>query len=52
MMTRNHMEAIAPEIKKGVKMSLHHSRDTAQKQVWNINICNPYRPYCVADLCG
>eukprot|EP00597_Dinobryon_sp_UTEXLB2267_P010966 CAMPEP_0170099810 /NCGR_PEP_ID=MMETSP0020_2-20130122/1260_1 /TAXON_ID=98059 /ORGANISM="Dinobryon sp., Strain UTEXLB2267" /LENGTH=2023 /DNA_ID=CAMNT_0010322537 /DNA_START=155 /DNA_END=6224 /DNA_ORIENTATION=- len=25
-------EAMAPELKKGVKMSVHHSRDTAQKQ--------------------
>lgn len=26
-------EAIAPEIKKGVKITVHHSKDTALKQV-------------------
>jgi hypothetical protein len=29
---RSKEEAIAPELKKGVKMSVHHSRDTAHKQ--------------------
>lgn len=31
-MCRSKEEAIAPELKKGVKMSVHHSRDTAHKQ--------------------
>lgn len=30
-------EAMTPEIKKGVKMALHHSRDTAHKQVFIVN---------------
>ena len=29
---RSNEEALAPEIKKGVKMAVHHSRDTAHKQ--------------------
>lgn len=29
---RRKEEAITPELKKGVKMTVHHSRDTAQKQ--------------------
>eukprot|EP01038_Epipyxis_sp_PR26KG_P012463 gene12463-16716_t len=29
---RSNQVAMAPELKKGVKMSVHHSRDTAQKQ--------------------
>ena len=37
-------EAMTPELKKGVKMALHHSRDTAYKQVcivmFNIYFCN------------
>ena len=31
-LNRSKEEAIAPELKKGVKMSVHHSRDTAHKQ--------------------
>jgi hypothetical protein len=30
---RRNEEAMTPELKKGVKMAMHHSRDTAQKQV-------------------
>ncbi len=26
-------DAVAPEVKKGVKMTVHHSRNTAMKQV-------------------
>jgi hypothetical protein len=29
---RSNMEAMAPELKRGVKMTVHHSRDTAHKQ--------------------
>jgi hypothetical protein len=32
VLCRSKEEAIAPELKKGVKMSVHHSRDTAHKQ--------------------
>lgn len=32
VISRSKEEAIAPELKKGVKMSVHHSRDTAHKQ--------------------
>lgn len=30
---RSHAKAFAPELKKGVTMTVHHSRDTAHKQV-------------------
>jgi guanine nucleotide-exchange factor len=33
-------EAITPEIKKGVRMAVHHSRDTAHKQVYFIILIN------------
>ena len=37
----NNMQSDAPELKKGVKMTLHHSRDTASKQVLEANFYFP-----------